>query len=368
MNRITVWTLVSAALFAGGETGAVGAIEGVQVPGDFASIQAAITGSPDGSTIVVKKGTYAEAVTISGRTGLTIVGLGKPVIDAGGGGAVALTITGSQDVSVSGLTIRRADIGISIETSARVGVTRCRIERAGTAGIRAASASNLTIERNLITDTTLRAMELGDGGPTDDSTILRNRILRAQRGIEIGGERNTIESNVVIAASRHAYETYQVLVTRDNRFVKNKSTGGQAGFRIHGARNTFTSNKVSKCSEAGVEFEDDATGNVVETTKVKGSAGDGILVLGSANTVRACKVSASGGDGVKIETDGNVVDSTSVSKSRGSAFHVTAEGSGNTFRGCRAKASGDVDLHDEAGEGANTYESTNKFATTRFGQ
>lgn len=364
--RRVLWALVCCGAAYG--SGARGAEGDIVVPRDFPTIQAAITAAPDGATIVVTKGTYPESLTIAGRTGLTIRGSGSPVVDAGGGGAAGFTITASDDVTVSGIVIRGADTGVSIEGSDRISVSRCRIVAPTTFGILAANASHLTIERNVVTDVGQRAMRIGGDGAVIDSLVTRNKVRRAGRaGIEIGGDRNTVERNSVVDAVRHAYETYSEPASSENVFAKNRSKGGEAGFRMHGARNTLTGNTVVKPGDVGVELEDDATGTLVEAQKVNKSALDGVVFYGPGNTLRKCKVVRSAGDGVRIDSDDNVVETTSIAKSGQAGLRMTPEAQGNIVRGSRAKASGTFDLHDEAGAEANTYEPGNKFRTTRFG-
>ncbi len=80
------------------------------VPGDHASIQAAVDAAVDGDTIEVAAGTWAESVTITGK-GLTLRGAGAAVttIDGSGvPGASAITCDGGAgtDVLVEGFTVR----------------------------------------------------------------------------------------------------------------------------------------------------------------------------------------------------------------------------------------------------------------------
>ncbi|HMN86480.1 MAG TPA: NosD domain-containing protein, partial [Bauldia sp.] len=111
---------------------------------DGMSIQAAIDAAPEGATIIVKAGTYAEqlsitkAITIEAEEGAVLEGtllthLGVPngthlsdFMEANhpgySAGGTGITI-GADDVSVSGLTIKGFIIGVQIGTSNGVSLT-----------------------------------------------------------------------------------------------------------------------------------------------------------------------------------------------------------------------------------------------------
>ena len=63
----------------------------LKVPGDYPTIQEAVTAAGPDTIIEVKKDIYTESVSISGKTNLTLLGKGKHVIDPGpGNGAIAI--------------------------------------------------------------------------------------------------------------------------------------------------------------------------------------------------------------------------------------------------------------------------------------
>ena len=97
-----------------------GAAEAATVPGDYPTIQAAINavlnGSlPDGTTIDVQPGTYAEALIVASTSrSLTIrgtAGAGATIIDAIGKGAAAINVfRATGTVRFIGLTFRRGAV------------------------------------------------------------------------------------------------------------------------------------------------------------------------------------------------------------------------------------------------------------------
>jgi hypothetical protein len=113
----TIWICVSLTCAALMLTPLARAAEAATVPGDYPTIQAAINavlnGSlPDGTTINVQPGTYAEALVVANTTrSFTVRGSGAAsltVIDAVGKGAAAINVfRASGTVRFVGLTFRR---------------------------------------------------------------------------------------------------------------------------------------------------------------------------------------------------------------------------------------------------------------------
>jgi len=85
----------------------------VQVPGDYASIQSAIDDVPDGSTIEVAAGTWAELVNLDGRS---LVLLGEDpettIIHGGGNGLVVNLDNQGSGTLIEGFTITGGDTNL----------------------------------------------------------------------------------------------------------------------------------------------------------------------------------------------------------------------------------------------------------------
>jgi hypothetical protein len=82
----------------------------VQVPGDYASIQLAIDDVPNGSTIEVAAGTWAELINLDGRS-LTLLGENPEttIIDGGGNGLVVNLDNQGSGTLIEGFTITGGD-------------------------------------------------------------------------------------------------------------------------------------------------------------------------------------------------------------------------------------------------------------------
>src|SRR5262249_55496568 len=120
----------------------------LHVPADFGTLQDAADAAATGDTIVVHKGSYAESVAVTGKTGLLIRGAGQPVIDATGLD-IGLTLDGCSDVEVRGLRFAGAtDQSLWVKNSSTVQVHHCRVDvplAAGSAGIRLSATTDVEV-------------------------------------------------------------------------------------------------------------------------------------------------------------------------------------------------------------------------------
>lgn len=126
VNKLFVWFVVSGALlFCVGTQAAV-----IDVPGDHATIQAAIDAAGSGDTIVVAAGTYTENVTIAKSLRIEGAGADATCVDAQGSGIVLFVSGPTSVVLVEGLTLRQGEAdfgaGLFVEDAA-VTLVNCAI-------------------------------------------------------------------------------------------------------------------------------------------------------------------------------------------------------------------------------------------------
>jgi parallel beta-helix repeat protein len=98
------------------------------VPDHFPSVQAAIDASREGGLVIVKEGTYSEALVIT--KSLTLRAEGKATL-AGYGDRPGILIEKAQDVRVEGLELRYNRVGVEVRGSTGITLTRMTIEPSG---------------------------------------------------------------------------------------------------------------------------------------------------------------------------------------------------------------------------------------------
>lgn len=135
----------------------------INVPNDFASIQAAVDAAAAGDTIEIESGTYNETVTVN--KDLSFVGVdtggGPPLVTGNGGSAFVLTgnIGATETVSFGGIAfdtparsgIQATDATLILGT---LSVDDCSFANADSNGIEINAASGASVGNAIITDST----------------------------------------------------------------------------------------------------------------------------------------------------------------------------------------------------------------------
>jgi parallel beta-helix repeat protein len=426
MDRRTAATFLLA--LAG--TAAAAAADTLTVPSDeFPDINAAIAGAGPGDTILVAGGEHTLTVSIDGKTGLTLKGKGSPTIRPGAAMGIVInasedivisgfvidqcttgiSVTASENVSISKVIVT-ATTGSAFGLANNFGVliSRCEVDGAGGQGVFDTSSDDVTVEKCSFRNISGQAVRLSssnsEGNASDRAIVSKNRIEVGNGGIYLGGEDILVEKNRIEAGSGYgihfdsssspsrAILTKNVIsvagspgiyvsggefeVTR-NRLTgggiqdsgygtlldRNAVTGGNYGIYFNGSGATVTNNTIREPGTAGIYLGGwflPVTGN-----KVFDSGDVGIHVNSSGDgPVAGNRVTGSGGTGILVNASGVELHDNAVSGAGSFGFFVT--GMSNNFAGNRASGSATFDLADTNGEGANIYQSSNRFGTTQI--
>lgn len=248
-------------------------------PGE--SINAAIAAAPDGSTIVLHAGVYFENVLVSNRTGLTLRGQDKVMLDARPLGAnpsgASLVVVNSSDIEIRKLAFRHAlgnpdpASGILIKSSTDVRLADVAVSNAEAAGIEFLNSSG---------------------------RALRCSVRRAATGILGVGDAITVEKCKVQQIEGTGIDVAADVV----RISKCEArTCGEYGIRAEGADCVLDRNRASACG-AGISAR--GTYAAVRRSKVSGltdDAGHGVLLnFCSAGEARDNRVADARGAGVAV--------------------------------------------------------------------
>jgi len=343
-----------------------GAQSTLLVPQQFESIQAAVDAADEGDTIQIAGGTYAEAVVLSGKAGLTLKAKGKVVIDPGTD--VGLTLEGCSQVLLLKLRVLGATTGIHLVDSTGCLLSKCRVENTSGDGIRADGGGGHRIEKCQVKKAGNDGIALGVGEPTpvDDCTIVSCKLTQpGDDGIDINGSGNLVQKCTALKPLEDGFEIDDATVGTGNSFEDCKAIKPAfGGLVITGVDNAFVRCKVVQSGDDAVTVGS-GSGAVVQDCKLTKPGFDGIRMAAAASqaTLSGNKVSGAGDDGLDLRGTASSVDGNSAKGCQGAGFRLAAGSSGNTLTDNTAKGNQDFDLNDASG-GANSVDASNHFGTT----
>ncbi|MDD5065920.1 MAG: right-handed parallel beta-helix repeat-containing protein [bacterium] len=303
----------------------------------YPTITAALAEASNNNTIEVYRGTYNEAVVISGFTNLVVANMTSPINDVVIDGATfanAVTITNSSHIQFGGFKIKNAvsngiylanttsaslvfnyiasnnDHGIKLGTnSKRVIMASNNIFTNQGCGICMWNANSNTIQDNIISRNAAKM-----NGPYAGIAILNgngNRVLNNSRiannhntgiGMWGGPQNNYIQANTIISNSiaiSIGTTNYRGNI-RNNVVTNNIMNRNSVGVMFEAARpNRVVNNIIAYNSQSGVLFRYEASTNVVlENNMIKSNTQTGIDIqvacVGIENRLNTIRGSSSG--------------------------------------------------------------------------
>jgi hypothetical protein len=323
---------------------------------DYATIQSALDDAVMDDIIEVLPGTYEESLVATGLDNVTIHGKGKVIIRPGPGNGLALdnstdisiaglafrdtggscivldtctriavekiaaasepegdfvdtvvTVVDSTEVTIRGLNVTGASLGVSIEDSSDVEVSGCRF-RAVNLGVLAfpdeGACSNIRVLANKMGPGSLALQEddfdfdCGADLEADRSLVARNTITKPlTEGIRTRGVQNAVTHNkvtlptfcgIAVGVNGASAKGAGGSLVAHNRI---SNPGGDGIIVLDGPRTQVLSNSVSGFFRAkdffgdleisggiGIQIDSDASGSTVGHNKIRSSFACGIVV------------------------------------------------------------------------------------------
>ena len=172
------------------------AADAFTVPGDFASIQAAVASASvgDGDLIIVTANTNNDDADVNNKD-VTIVGTGQ-TMQGTAANAPAIRIRGGSVVVVQGLVVRTSGNGENAIDLASGSLTlrAVSITQSNGVGVNQSSGTTLTVQRSLVTGMPAGGFDLR-GAYVIENSVLRNNSVR---GVQfLTGSSGTFRFNTV---------------------------------------------------------------------------------------------------------------------------------------------------------------------------
>ena len=180
----------------------------VDVPADYPTIQEAVNSASPGQTIQVAAGTYYEHVTIN--KSLTLIGKKGATIDGSGGGNV-INIT-TNNISISGFTIRNGRFGIYLKGSNN-SIARNTISN-NWCGVYMVNSKHNSISGNTITSNDVFGIRMF--GSCSNNIVLTNMFAHSKIGISLAHANNNTFYHNEIIDNEFQLERYKCSNTWDN--------------------------------------------------------------------------------------------------------------------------------------------------------
>ncbi|OEH92047.1 right-handed parallel beta-helix repeat-containing protein [Bacillus solimangrovi] len=293
----------------------------------FSTIQSAVTVADSGDIILVTDSLspYEEAVEIENKTEITIIGVGKPVLDGSNLplGSNGITLINSSKIKVSGLTIQQYmgfnGSGISVESSSdnNMFVRNRLIDNEGDGFLSLESTRNTLFnnETNMnngfgvFIDASQQDLLVGNVSndnlidgiliASPNSWIIGNQTFRNDFGIDaeekqifignvlndnVGSDTFDVDGsqNILIGNKLKNNKDDAIKIEEDfNIVIGNVAIGNvETGLILDNgaANNIVIGNRLLNNIEDGILVDDDATDNLVMRNKIVGNIRDGIRV------------------------------------------------------------------------------------------
>ncbi len=303
------------------------------------SLAVALKRAKNGSTIVLAPGTYTQAVGLTGKSGITIVGDANGSSVLAGAGAFALKVYSSSGITLQNLTIRTSSgSGLAVVGSS-VNLVNVNASGNQTGGVVINGGGSVNA-----TGSHFDSTQSGDGMDVQSGTaILNNCTFNGNGGVSSGtglsvenGSQVTIVNSQFVGnlnANLVAYNQAQVTATGSSFSASRQGDGalfsGQVNVNLSG--DTFAGNGSVRGYVSGfngIEFlHFTGAGSVTGSTFANNTA-NGIFVGGSSQTLSVTGNLFSG-NLVGLNIDGSVGAASAVIQ--GNTFTTSANSGDQGF-------------------------------------
>ncbi|MGH9053401.1 MAG: right-handed parallel beta-helix repeat-containing protein [Acidimicrobiia bacterium] len=225
----------------------------IEVPGDASTVGEALAAAPEGAVVRLAPGRYEESLVVQGPVTIEGPATGQATI-VGRPGQPVITVTGTRDVTLQGLTITGGELGVLIEDS-----------------------EGVLVADNLVTGNSLRGVKVVFGSARIVGNVVADTFSPYGKGIHVANAMSrspsVVEGNLVEGSGSEGILTNLVrVVVEGNRVLDNGSDGIAVSEMSH-AR--VLGNTVAGNGRAGIYVVDMSMADL-ERNLVEGNRSDGV--------------------------------------------------------------------------------------------
>jgi parallel beta-helix repeat protein len=318
----------------------------LNVPGDYLTIQEAVTAAGSGDIIEVAAGVYTESVYV--ETSLTIRGQDKynTVVDSNGTGHV-FWLT-QNDVVITGFTMLNGNYcAIKAEMTGGHFISDNIISNSLYGVYLYSAPSSSQVVENTFINNDMYGIKVSS---SNNNNISHNQITDSTYGIKLDGtsEDNTITGNTISGASHGIYASYSPNNDIDLNEVSAEITGT---YSLYSDNINIRNNTFSECAY-GIQIYGSGSNLVFGNTMAQGGYGI-YLVLTTSTTVDANLASNNGWGIATYDSDSNNIIQNTVSYNT-YGIDLTSYSTGNTIALNNIVKNG-MQRHQDSTSGANTW-------------
>jgi len=331
----------------------------LNVPADFATIQAAVDAANPGDKIIVQAGKYDD-VDVIGVDDLEIRGKGKVIIDAAGFGN-ALNVTNCTEIRLKNLKMMNGVNGVLVSLSSDVVIDKCVVKDSSSVGVLFNNSSAAKLVDSKVRSAPFGVQTTDSIGCLIDSCSIED----TSTAITLKGSLHTAKGNQIDGVAEHGIRVGTDMDPATGCLVLDNviENAGNDGIFVNGGSNDISilDNVVKNSSDDGIYTAHNSTGHLIDGNAVRQVNSTGIMV-GSDQTVASrnvVKKSASYGLLVQGTADDGMFQDNRVKKSGLDGIRVSS--GGHAFIDNVSAQNVEFDLQDSVFV-ANTYVG-NEFGT-----
>ena len=283
----------------------------VKVSGTAADLQAALSDAQDGDVILIKAGVYRAAdvdgFTLSGKSSITIRGLGKVRID-GEGTDTCLTVSNVNGLTIENVAFRNpSNDGMHVTGTRDLTVRRCVFDTCGDSGIEDRNTVNYIVDRCRFNACSW-GLALGYASSAEGVQVLRSKFVNSTNyAIDLYSDGAMISGCKFTSSSTGGTAVRISQGFSGSTVRKCGMTGGAIGVSVRATGAILTGNVIRKPESYGIELRS-AGGHTCDHNRITKSAGVGIYVDGTGSTISDNVISKSAD--VDLEAAGVTTDNT----------------------------------------------------------